>query len=127
MYGEEVGANLGAYFEIPVVDMERAIDFYQALLGVELDRGSIHGYEMAFFPHDPHGAGITGALAKGDVYTPSVDGVFLYLRIESIDAVLSRSIELGSQVLLEKTVANSCLVAEITDSEGNRICLMQDL
>jgi predicted enzyme related to lactoylglutathione lyase len=122
-----VGANLGAYFEIPVVDMERAIDFYQALMGVEFARGSIHGYEMAFFPHDPHGAGITGALAKGDVYKPCIDGAFLYLRTEAIDEVLTRAIELGSQVLLEKTVATACLVAEITDSEGNRICLMQDV
>lgn len=122
-----MGTNIGVYFEIPVVNMERAINFYQSLLGVELERGSIHGYEMAFFPHEPNGAGITGALAKGDVYKPSIDGAFLYLRTESIDDVLVRAIELDSQVLLEKTVATSCLVAEIMDSEGNRICLMQDI
>ncbi len=122
-----MGTNIGAYFEIPVVNMERAINFYQSLLGVELERGSIHGYEMAFFPHEPNGAGITGALAKGDVYKPSIDGAFLYLRTESIDEVLVRAIELDSQVLLERTAATSCLVAEIMDSEGNRICLMQDI
>jgi predicted enzyme related to lactoylglutathione lyase len=122
-----VGTNIGVYFEIPVVNMERAINFYQSLLGVELERGSIHGYEMAFFPHEPNGAGITGALAKGDVYKPSIDGAFLYLRTESIDEVLVRAIELDSQVLLERTAATSCLVAEIMDSEGNRICLMQDI
>ncbi len=122
-----MGTNIGVYFEIPVVNMERAINFYQALLGVELERGSIHGYEMAFFPHEPNGAGITGALAKGDVYKPSIDGAFLYLRTESIDEVLVRAIELDSQVLLERTAATSCLVAEIMDSEGNRICLMQDI
>ena len=127
LYREGVGTNMGAYFEIPVVDMERAITFYETLLGVELERGSIHGYDMAFFPHEPNGAGISGALAKGDVYKPSIDGAFLYLRTESIDEVLVRAIELGSQVLLEKTVAPSCLVAEIMDSEGNRVCFMQDI
>jgi predicted enzyme related to lactoylglutathione lyase len=127
LYREGVDTNMGAYFEIPVVDMDRAITFYETLLGVEFERGAIHGYEMAFFPHEPNGTGISGALAKGDVYKPSIDGVFLYLRTESIDEVLVRSIELGSQVLLEKTVAPSCLVAEIMDSEGNRVCFMQDI
>ena len=70
-------ANIGAYFEIPVVNMNRAINFYQSLLEIELERGSIHGYEMAFFPYEHNGVGISGALAKGDVYKPSIDGVFL--------------------------------------------------
>ena len=119
-------ANIGAYFEIPVVDMDRAIVFYQSLLDIELERGSIHDYEMAFFPYEHDGEGISGALAKGDVYKPSIDGVFLYLQIEDIDATISKAVILGSEVLLDKTEAESCFVAEIKDSEGNRICLKQD-
>ena len=115
--------NIGAYFEIPVIDMERAINFYQTLLGIELERGSIHEYEMAFFPYENNGVGISGALAKGDVFKPSIDGLFLYLKIDDIDAIIKKALELGSEVLLEKTDADTCFVAEITDSEGNRICL----
>lgn len=59
--------NIGAYFEIPVVNMQRAIDFYQNLFGIEFERGSIHDNEMAFFPHQNNGIGISGALVKGDV------------------------------------------------------------
>jgi predicted enzyme related to lactoylglutathione lyase len=121
-----VSANFGAYFEIPVVDMDRAIVFYQSLLDIELERGSIHDYEMAFFPYEHDAVGISGALAKGDVYKPSIDGVFLYLQIEDIDATISKAVILGSEVLLDKTEAESCFVAEIKDSEGNRICLKQD-
>ena len=121
-----MGANFGAYFEIPVVDMDRAINFYQPLLKIELVRGSIHDYEMAFFPYEHDGVGISGALAKGDVYKPSIDGVFLYLQIEDIDATIRKAVILGSEVLLDKTEAESCFVAEIKDSEGNRICLKQD-
>jgi hypothetical protein len=121
-----VRANIGAYFEIPVVDMDRAISFYQSLLEIELERGTIHDYEMAFFPYEHNGAGISGALAKGDVYRPSIDGVFLYLQIDDIDALISKAIILGSEILLDKTEAESCFVAEIKDSEGNRICLKQD-
>jgi predicted enzyme related to lactoylglutathione lyase len=121
-----VRANIGAYFEIPVVDMKRAINFYESLLETELERGTMHEYEMAFFPNEHNGVGISGALAKGDVYKPSIDGVFLYLQIEDIDAIISKAVNLGSEVLLEKTEAESCFVAEIKDSEGNRICLKQD-
>jgi len=121
-----VRANIGAYFEIPVVDMERAINFYESLLETELERGTIHEYEMAFFPYEHNGVGISGALAKGDVYKPSIDGVFLYLQIEDIDATIRKAVILGSEVLLDKTEAESCFVAEIKDSEGNRICLKQD-
>ena len=115
--------QIGAYFEIPVLDMERAIDFYQALLDIEFKRGSIDGYDMAFFPYEADGIGISGALAQGDVYKPSINGVFLYLLVEDIDAVLKKAVELGSKILLEKTKAESHFVAEIKDSEGNRICL----
>ena len=118
--------NIGAYFEIPVIDMGRAINFYQTLLGIELEPGSIHGYEMAFFPYEDNGVGISGALAKGDVYKPSIDGVFLYLEIDDIDLAISKAVELGSEVLLEKIEADSYFVAEIKDSEGNRICFKQD-
>ena len=118
--------NIGAYFEIPVVDMDRAINFYESLLETELERGTIHDYEMAFFPYEHNGIGVSGALAKGDVYKPSIDGVFLYLKIDDIDLVIRKAVELGSEVLFEKIEADSCFVAEIKDSEGNRICFKQD-
>ena len=115
-------SNIGAYFEIPVTDMDRAINFYQSLLGIELERGSIHGYDMAFFPFENNGGGISGALCKGDVYKPSIDGSFIYLFTSNIDEVLSKAVELGSEIMFEKTDAGNCFVAEIKDSEGNRIC-----
>ena len=115
-------SNIGAYFEIPVTDLDRAINFYQSLLGIELERGSIHGYDMAFFPFENNVGGISGALCKGDVYKPSIDGAFIYLFTSNIDEVLSKAVELGSEIMFEKTDAGNCFVAEIKDSEGNRIC-----
>jgi predicted enzyme related to lactoylglutathione lyase len=117
-----MATNIGAYFEIPVTDLDRAINFYQSLLDIELERGSIHGYEMAFFPFENNGAGISGALCKGDVYKPSIEGSFIYLFTRDIDGVLSKAVELGSEILFEKTDAGNCFVAEIKDTEGNRIC-----
>ena len=105
--------NIGAYFEIPVIDMERAINFYQTLLGIELEPGSIHGYEMAFFPYEDNGVGISGALAKGDVYKPSIDGVFLYLEIDDIDLAISKAVELGSEVLLKFCLMLNCYICRM--------------
>lgn len=35
--------NVGSNFEIPVTDLERAMKFYSAVFGCELQKDSIHG------------------------------------------------------------------------------------
>jgi len=120
--------NLGSYFEIPVADLERAIGFYQSAFGVELFRDTIHENEMAFFPLHQGSSGITGALAKGQVYRPSTSGTLIYLSTEDIDASLKKIEELGGEVLFPKTKAASYgWVAEFKDCEGNRIALFQKM
>ena len=114
------------HFEIPVTDMDRAVAFYQEVLGLELRRQAIDGYEMAFFPRADHQPGASGALAKGDVYKPSHDGVIIYIDVADIDRVLARAGSLGSRVLYEKKdLGEAGYVAEFEDSEGNRIALSQ--
>lgn len=119
--------NAVVYFELPVIDMERAITFYQNLFGYTFEREFIDGYEMAFFPLDENAPGITGALAKGDVYQPSHEGAILYFNTANIDAVLEKAVALSSTILYPKTNNNNyCFtIAEIEDSEGNRIALKQ--
>lgn len=58
--------NPVCYFEIPVVDLERAIAFYRTVFGFEFERRSIDGHEMALFPRADNQPGASGALAKGD-------------------------------------------------------------
>ena len=114
------------HFEIPVTDMERAVGFYQRVFGFEFDRQTVDGYEMAFFPRAEDRPGASGALAQGDVYTPSHNGCILYFDVEDIDAVLRRSVAEGAKLLYpKKDIGEGGLVAEIEDSEGNRIALNQ--
>ncbi|MEO1406753.1 MAG: VOC family protein [Pseudomonadota bacterium] len=114
------------YFEIPVVDLDRAIAFYEDVLALRLSRQTVDGYEMAFFPRDDGKPGASGALAKGDVYRPSRDGALIYFDVADIDAVLRRVTALGSEVLYEKKdIGEAGYVAEFEDSEGNRIALTQ--
>jgi predicted enzyme related to lactoylglutathione lyase len=115
LHGDNV-ENLGSYFEIPVADRERAISFYQSAFGVEFFRDTIHENEMAFFPLHKGRSGITGALAKGQVHKPSLNGTLIYLNTEDIDASLKKIMELGGEVLFPKTeVASYGWVAEFKD------------
>lgn len=50
-----------SYFEIPVTDLERAIRFYVAVFGGMLERGTVDGLAMAFFPFADGAPGATGA------------------------------------------------------------------
>lgn len=118
-------ANPVGYFEIPVTDMERAIGFYARVFQVTFERQTIDGYDMALFPA-ADGPGATGALAKGDVYVPSKTGPILYFSVRDIDETLARARAEGAEMLYPKTrVGDYGWVAEIGDSEGNRIGLRQ--
>lgn len=120
-------SNIGTYFEIPVTDMDRAIDFYSFVFECEFSKDTIHDCEMAFFPFE-EGEGITGALAKGDIYKPSIEGSLIYLATQDIDAVMGKVIQKGGSELFPKTeVPNLGYSAEFKDSEGNRIALFQGL
>ena len=114
------------YFESPVTDMDRAVRFYTFVFGVSLTREIVDGYDMALFPPAEGGGGASGALAKGDVYVPSKTGAILYFRVASIDDILARASATGAGILYpKKDIGDLGYVAEIEDSEGNRIALTQ--
>lgn len=118
--------NPVVHFEIPVTDMGRAIAFYEGVFGYSLRRAEVDGYEMAFFPRGDGQPGASGALAKGDVYRPTQDGAILYFDVPDIDAVVERARARGGKVLYpKKDIGEAGFVAEIQDSEGNRIALSQ--
>jgi predicted enzyme related to lactoylglutathione lyase len=112
------------HFEIPVADMDRAIQFYEDVLGYKLTRQEIDGYEMAFFPRADGKPGASGALAKGDVYVPSKSGTIIYFDVPDIDTILEKATAQGAKILYpKKSIGEAGYVAEIEDSEGNRIAL----
>ncbi|PVH24423.1 VOC family protein [Sphingobacterium corticibacter] len=115
------------YIEIPVLDMDRAIDFYQTVLDCVLEREVLDGYEMAHFPFHSNQGGASGSLVKGDVYKPTKDGVILYFYTNDIEQTLERARKFDSEILYPKTINTDLgyAIAEISDSEGNRIALKQ--
>lgn len=114
------------YFEIPVTDMDRAVSFYETLLETKLDRRTVDGYEMALFPFADGAPGATGALAKGDVYRPSKDGAIVYFHVDDIKSTVEKATKLGRPILYPvKDIGDAGFVAEIEDTEGNRLALSQ--
>ena len=115
---------LVSYFEIPVRDMNRAISFYSKTFGVKFERMDIDGNEMALFPYQTGGEGVTGALAKGDSYKPSLKGTRVYFSTHDIDFTLRNAISSGGKMIYPKTdTGDYGFVAEFEDSEGNCIAL----
>lgn len=114
------------YFEIPVKDLDRAMKFYTAVFDLAFEKGMIDNHEMAFFSFDESLPGITGALVTGEIYIPSKSGTLVYFKTDNIDATLSTVLQNGGKVLYPKTNNGEWgFVAELEDSEGNRIALQQ--
>jgi uncharacterized protein len=118
--------NPAVYFEIPVTDMNRAMKFYKAVFAVDFTMENIDNNEMALFPFTETGTGITGALAKGEIYKPSKTGTLIYLHTADIEKTLSVVVQNGGKTLYPKTsIGITGFVAELEDSEGNRIALFE--
>ena len=114
------------YFEIPVKDLDRAIKFYNEVFNFEFNKTTIDGNAMASFPFKEGGLGVSGALVKGEIYKPTIEGVIIYFRTKNIEENLNLAEKNGGEVLYPKTSNGELgFVAEFKDSEGNRIALHQ--
>ena len=118
--------NLVGWFEIPVQNMDRALEFYNHVFNLELNSMMVGTQEMAMFPFNPEGKGSSGSLVKlEEFYVPSKDGVVIYFTCPDIDGSLQRVKEKGGQVLQEKKQISPehGYMGLMLDSEGNRIAL----
>ena len=118
-------SNPVVYFEIPVIDIDRATKFYSTVFNFKFDTAIIDNNEMALFPFTQEDSGISGALAMGEIYKPTKDGVLIYFNTDNIDETLRLANANGGQILYPKTDNGIGHVAEFEDTEGNRIALYQ--
>jgi uncharacterized protein len=115
------------WFEIPVTDMSRAINFYQTLTGRTISKEAFGppGEEMAMFPVDEKEA-ITGCLQLSPSSKPSQDGSLLYLNANpTLDTWIGRVEKAGGKILTPKTALPPGMgfFAVFLDCEGNRVGL----
>jgi hypothetical protein len=113
-----------AMFEIPALDISRAINFYQSILDIKIERMDVPGMEMGILPYE--GQLITGVIIKGDGYKPSADGVTIYLNGgDNLQIILDKVEKSGGKIIAPKTAHadGSGFFAIFLDSEGNKLAL----
>jgi predicted enzyme related to lactoylglutathione lyase len=114
--------NAVNWFEIPVLDMDRAVLCYETLLGKSLRRETFGGMPYGIFPYEP--PGISGALVQDAKRTPGA-GTLVYLNANGeLDAVLGRAARAKARVVLPKTpIGKDGFIAIVVDTEGNHVGL----
>lgn len=120
--------NPVGWFEIPVSNMDRAIEFYEAVFNFKLQRHQMGDEDMAWFPWVENGMGASGSLVyhKG-LYNPSADGVVIYFNTPSgdINKDLENIEKAGGKTIQPKTIITPEIgyLALFHDTEGNRLAL----
>lgn len=115
--------NYVNWFEIPVLDLDRAIGFYNQIYGFKMERMAVGNYAMAMFPANN---GIGGALVVGPGCVPSEIGSLIYLNAgKDLAPILGRITAAGGRVVMDKTLIDedTGYFALFIDSEGNRLAL----
>ena len=117
-------ANPVNWFEIPVDDMSRAKQFYEAVLSVEIVETEMGPNKMGWFPMEMGIPGSPGTLVKGEGYKPSHDGSLVYLHVDKIDPTLEAIQAAGGKTLMPRlSIGQHGFIAHFEDSEGNRVAL----
>ncbi|MDN5204544.1 VOC family protein [Fulvivirgaceae bacterium BMA10] len=111
-------------FEIPATDISRAIEFYQTILDINIEKMEFPGMELGLLPYE--GQMVTGVIMKGEGYQPSADGITIYLNGgDNLQVILDKAEKNGGKIIVPKTphADESGYFAIFLDSEGNKMGL----
>jgi predicted enzyme related to lactoylglutathione lyase len=115
--------NIIHWFEIPTANLDRAVKFYETVLGARLKLGTFGQTPQAMFVGDKDGVG--GALIQDARRKPSTDGTLVYLDAgKDLDGCIERAVRAGGRVVLPKTdIGEPGYIAIFADPEGNTVGL----
>ena len=112
------------WFDIPATEFDRAVRFYETVLGVSLIRENMLGAQIGMFPAKPGEA--TGAVLTRDGVTPGTTGSTIYLKAgNDLSVALARVEPAGGKIIHPKTFIKEGwgYFAIILDTEGNTVGL----
>lgn len=115
--------NTFCWIDIPVVNLDRAIEFYAAVLNADVQKIAEHGFEFGLLPHTEHN--VSGCLTTMPDRKPSADGPLVYLNVEGrLDDAVAAVEAQGKKVLQAKeSIGPYGFRAIVEDSEGNVVAL----
>lgn len=116
-------ANAVVWIDIPVVDLDRAIQFYSAVLGQSLMKHEFPGMTIGLLPHAENEVG--GCLFCDPERPPSAEGPLVYLNVQGrLDAAEGEVVSHGGKILQSKhAIGPYGFRTVLLDSEGNRVAL----
>ena len=114
--------NRAVWFDIPVADLDRAREFYAAVMGITVTKEQFG--EMSFGLLE-HGDGNGGCLVLQPDEISSDRGILVYMNVDGRihDAVAKVTEKGGSIVQPIHSIGPHGFRAIILDSEGNRVAL----
>lgn len=116
--------NFIKFFEIPAIDVKRAVKFYEAVFGIEIQVHEFGHETMAMFPDN------IGSISKAEDFKPCENGVLITFNGGTdLQNRLQLAKSNGGIVVIDKTkieADNQGYFAVVKDTEGNRIGLYSD-
>ncbi|MGM0531832.1 MAG: VOC family protein [Bacteroidota bacterium] len=113
-----------SWVEIPAVNLERAVNFYNEILQLDLKVSDYGEEKMACFPDGE------GAISFAPGFKPSKDGILVSFNTgEDLNGTIERIEKQGGSILQPKTKIEAeglGYFAIFVDSEGNKAGLYGD-
>jgi uncharacterized protein len=116
-------ANSIVWVDIPVTDLDRAMRFYSAVLGGEVQKQEFPGMAIGLLPG--YDSDVSGCLFTKADESPSATGPLIYLNAQGrLDEAIAAVEANGGKVLQPKhQIGPHGFRAVILDSESNRMAL----
>jgi predicted enzyme related to lactoylglutathione lyase len=119
-------ANQIVWCDIPVVDLDRAIKFYSAVLGQPVKKQEFPEMTIGLLPHNDGDVG--ACLFTSIDENPSEKGMMIYLNANGrLDNAIEAVVPNGGKIVKPKhPIGPFGFRAVVIDSEGNRVALHSD-
>jgi uncharacterized protein len=113
--------NRVVWFDIPVADLDRAVQFYRAVLAVRIDQETFGDLTLGIIEHE---GGNGGCLVPNQAEI-AAGGVLIYLNANGrIRDAVSKVVPNGGSVIQDiHSIGPPGFRAIVLDSEGNRLAL----
>jgi predicted enzyme related to lactoylglutathione lyase len=120
-----MASNMFNWVELSVVDISRAMTFYEKAFDLKFKMEEMGALKLAFFPPgNMKEYGATGALVKGPGYEPSCSGTLPYIPVKDIESALKKISDSGGKILAsKKSIGQYGNIGIFEDTEGNRVGL----